>query len=237
MKSFNNDFQDFSDFRNTLKMFIQEKNYDKSNPLPQLLLKDDELIENLIKENSQSIINNYAEESQVFQNEMNFNITRLCLLFKYLNLADEKIEVIERDKQLSYADSYTSKLKAVSDVVRNNKDLIYTHYIIQWLFEINKIKYANFKINKSNVDLSNEAQKSSRTGEDFFIDSLHRKDNNKTVKESFFNNGQKIVTNYISIVEQIKVFLLQGKLSEAQVLAEELGLVSLFYLLIFNVWY
>jgi uncharacterized protein YfcZ (UPF0381/DUF406 family) len=221
--------EDFINYKAELKNSIINNNDESS--YPELLLNDKHYIREFIK-NKENILSNNENINTSIIIESNDYARRLCLLFKYLNQADEKIEELNNLNRRSIYNencSYTSKLKAVSDIVKSNKNLIYTHYLIEWIFEVNKIKFRDFNNCKEKLSFANEIVQSQLTKETFFTDVLHRKDKfeeNKNIKPSFFKNESGKSTNYIKIVEDIKILLLQGRLVDAQNKAEELGLVS-----------
>ena len=188
---------DFECFRNEILKYIIF-NKDKKQTLPQLFLKDEEFLN--MKE--KQVIGLDQNQSPIQLTD--YYVKRLSVLFSFLRKADEKIEEVQKEER-EFSELYTSKLQAVHDVVKNSDELIFGVYLLEWLFEINKIKYNNTKYHSSTIKIN------SLKG--FFNDILHS--NPQTTPD------QK---SYVSAISELKVLLFQGKLQEAQEQAEKIGL-------------
>lgn len=211
----------------TLKELISKStfpNTKKQSPTPEVFLKEKEFLDNYIEFNTSLIKNEKIENKLLI-----FNGIQSQILIKNLIKANEKIEMNRQshkqnalNRLLNKNYIYKSQFLAVMDIIYSNDELIISHYLIQWLFEVNSIKNEGriilnkpdntLNYTKSNCILSN------------FVPDVLNSHSNSSNKEA--SSGLKKEYNYL--IDVVSSIFLQGNLKDALEFAKLTGIFNVY---------
>lgn len=197
-----------------------------SNQFPQKLLKESS-INNLI-EFVYLNLNNNDTNHPLFE----ANLIRALLLFSNLEKANNKIEeLIKNNKRQEAIDRlnknvYKSQLQAVSDIIITNNEIIYIHYIIEWILSFNN------KIDKLESNIH-----SIRNNPGFLKNFIKNFNKSKIVPDEIFNsfycknrkNANSCNDSYNESLQLIYNFILNNNcdLDKASEFSTSIGLLNI----------
>lgn len=228
--------QDNEEFRRILKENSKE-NKDPKEPTPQFFIESSKDI---------SFLNTYANSTKIRLETSEFKLMdfyqyRIVTLFKYLIEADRTIEQLAKKEVLvqnRLKGEYMSQLQAVNDVVVSNKDLIYSNYILRWLFDLNEIQNGNKNLKSCENGFFNYMN-GKVDGRGYYVpDMLH----GHILKEGVYGNSTNVSVaeplniskesdEYNKKLEEILKLMMIGSLDEAQDRSLKSGMFNINHIL------
>lgn len=227
---------DNEDFKRILREYSKE-NKDIKEPTPQFIIESSK---------DTNFMSTYAQEAKDRLDISNFKLMdfyqyRVVTLFKYLIEAERAIELQAKRGNVvqdRLKGEYLSQLQAVNDIVVTNKDLIYSNYILKWLFDLNEIYLGNKNMkNCENGFFSFFNGKTDSKG--FYVpDMLH----GHTLKEGVFGtsnqtsapdplNISKETDEYNKKLEEVLRLIMIGSVEEAQDRSLKSGMFNINHIL------
>ena len=178
------------------------KNEDFEIKLPQLHLNEKTFLENYIP-----IVMKQTKDNNAINKLLEHNSIKLLLLYDFLKKAEEKIKQVSKERDIitnRLNSEYKSNLQAVYDVILISDELIITHYLIEWLCQINKISLSE------KVSIEKKFNYSNCKTDVLIPDVLNGHNHSKS------SIDKQLTTDYNAHLSTINYHIIQGDLKSAQ---------------------